>query len=165
MISYILAIIVSLSVLALDFLTKYLVKTNFALGESRPFIDGLLNFVYIHNEGAAWGILSGKRVVLLVVTITIMAACVFFLIKYARHNKLLFWAVSLVLSGGIGNMYDRFFRNGKVIDFLQFDFWQSFPVFNVADCAIVVGAGLLILYFILDMIKDYKEKKINNANN
>ncbi len=165
MISYIFAIIVSVLVLTLDFYTKYLVKTSFALGQSKPFIDGLLNFVYIHNEGAAWGILSGKRVVLLVVTIAIMAICVFFMVKYARQSKLLFWAISLVLSGGIGNMYDRIFRNGKVIDFLHFEFWPTFPVFNIADCAIVIGAGLLILYFVLDMIKDYKEKKINNADN
>ena len=164
MISYILAIFVSVSVLGLDFYTKYLVKTSFYLGEAKPFIKGLLSFVYIHNEGAAWGMLSGKRALLIIITLIIMAGCVIFLVKYAKKSKLLFWAVSLVLSGGVGNMYDRIFRNGKVIDFLQFEFWKSFQVFNIADCAIVIGAGLLILYFVIDIYKEYKEKKINNAS-
>ena len=74
-------------------------------------------------------------------------------------NKLMFWAISLVLSGGIGNLIDRIFRNGKVIDFLHFAFFKEFPVFNIADCAIVIGAILLVLYFILDMISDAKAKK------
>ena len=56
-------------------------------------------------------------------------------------------------------MIDRIFRGGNVVDFLHFEFFPSFPVFNVADCAVVVGAGLLILYFILDTIKEEKQKK------
>ena len=63
-------------------------------------------------------------------------------------------------------MIDRLFRRGLVVDFLQFDFWQDFPVFNIADCAIVIGCGLLILHFILDWIKEIKEKKVStDANN
>ena len=58
-------------------------------------------------------------------------------------------------------MYDRIFRNGNVIDFLHFDFWPTFPIFNIADCAIVIGAGLLILYFILDTVKEFKIKRDN----
>ena len=60
-------------------------------------------------------------------------------------------------------MYDRIFRGGEVIDFLHFEFWPTFPVFNIADCAIVIGAGLLILYFILDTIKEFKEKRQKNG--
>ena len=56
-------------------------------------------------------------------------------------------------------MTDRVFRDGNVVDFLHFEFFPSFPVFNVADCAIVVGAGLLILYFILDAVKEERLKK------
>ena len=61
-------------------------------------------------------------------------------------------------------MIDRIFRGGKVIDFLQFGFWEEFPVFNIADCAIVVGCGLLLLYFVIDTVKDYKNRKNDNGN-
>jgi signal peptidase II len=79
---------------------------------------------------------------------------------------LLFWAICLVLSGGIGNMIDRIFRSGNVIDFLHFEFWPQFPVFNVADCGIVIGAGLLILHFIIEAVNEYKARKqVENAEN
>ena len=63
------------------------------------------------------------------------------------------------MSGGIGNLIDRIFRNGNVVDFLHFTFMPNFPVFNVADCGVVIGAGLLILYFIIEMINDSRAKK------
>ena len=56
-------------------------------------------------------------------------------------------------------MIDRIFNDGKVIDFLHFEFWPTFPVFNVADCAIVIGSCLLVLYFIMDTAKETKTKR------
>lgn len=96
---------------------------------------------------------------MLSVTIIIMLICITMLLKFGVRNKLMFWAVVLVLSGGIGNMIDRIFRDGNVIDFLHFSFFSQFPVFNIADCGIVIGAGLLVLYFVLDIIKDNRAKK------
>ena len=96
---------------------------------------------------------------LLVITAVVMVICIVIIVKNGLKNKLLLWAMTLVLSGGVGNMIDRIFRNGIVVDFLQFDFWQSFPVFNVADCAVVIGGGLLILYFLIDTVKDFKQNK------
>jgi signal peptidase II len=84
--------------------------------------------------------------------------CFAMLLKHGLKNKLLFWAITLVLSGGIGNMIDRIFNGGVVIDFLHFEF-IDFPVFNIADCAIVLGGGLLILYFIVDFVKERRELK------
>ncbi len=159
MLSYILALFTGLLVLFFDQYTKELVIANFKLAESHEFIDGLINFVYIHNKGGAWGLLSGRTWILLSITIVIMFVCVVLLIKYGLKNKLMFWAVSLILFGGIGNMIDRIFRDGNVIDFIHLDFMPDFPVFNIADCAIVIGAGLLILYFVLDIIKDNRQKK------
>ncbi len=156
--AYISAIITAVLFLSLDQLTKYIVMSNMELFESVPFINGLMNFTYIHNTGGAWGILNRHTWVLIVFTAVAMAVCLFVLIKYARQNKVLFFALCLILSGGIGNMIDRIFRGGKVIDFLEFAF-IDFPVFNVADIAVCIGAGFLMLYFILDMIKEKKEKK------
>ena len=91
-------------------------------------------------------------------TIVIMLICLALLFKWGAKNKLLFWAMSLVLFGGLGNMIDRIFRDGNVVDFLHFEFWPTFPVFNVADCAIVIGVALLVIYFIFDTIKNMKKK-------
>lgn len=158
MISYILAIACSVLVLVFDQISKYLVSINFSLGETKPFLKGFIDLVYIHNRGAAWGMMQGKTWFLIGITSVMLLVCTFVLIKLGK-DKFLFWAVSLVLSGGIGNMIDRIFRGGSVIDFLHFEFWPTFPVFNIADCAVVLGAGLLILYFIIDMVKEKKNNE------
>ncbi|MGN0492903.1 MAG: signal peptidase II [Acutalibacteraceae bacterium] len=159
MISYALALLCGVLLLCADQLTKYYISVNFALGESHEFLKGFIDLTYIHNRGGAWGMLYGSTYILLPVTLAIMVFCIVFYVKYGKKNHLLLWAISLVMSGGIGNMIDRVFRDGNVVDFLHFEFFPSFPVFNVADCAIVVGAGLLILYFILDAIREERQKR------
>ena len=108
--------------------------------------------------------LSGKTYALLAITLAVMVMCVIIFIKYGKKSRLMLWALTLVLSGGIGNMIDRVFRGGSVVDFLHFEFFPSFPVFNIADCAIVLGAVLLALYFIFDLVKEEKQKKSNGEN-
>lgn len=158
MVIYIAAVLSGLAVLGLDQYTKHLVSTHFVLGESRTFIKGFIELTYIHNTGAAWGMLSGKTYILIAVTLAVMAVCIALFVKYAKGSRLMLWALTLVLSGGVGNMIDRVFRDGKVVDFLHFEFFPSFPVFNIADCAIVVGAVILALYFIIEIAAEKKEK-------
>ena len=157
--TYILAIAASVLFLIADRFTKWLVVSNFELYESKPFIPGCLDFTFIYNEGGAWGILSGKTWFLVVFTAIALVACVVLLVKNGRRNPIFFWAVCLIVSGGVGNMYDRIFNDGKVIDFLR-TLFVDFPIFNVADCAVVIGAGLLILHFVIDIVKEEKEKKL-----
>lgn len=158
--SYILAIVVAVLVIVIDQLSKLLIVNNFELLTCFPLIKGVFDFNYIHNSGAAWGMLSGKRMLLVAITLVIMAICVAWLVNAAKKNeKLSFWAVAVVVAGGVGNMLDRIFRGGEVVDFIQFAFWKSFPVFNIADCAIVIGCGLLVLSFLLDTIKEIRAKK------
>ncbi len=164
MISYILAFLCGVLLLGADQLTKYYISTSFVLGESREFLSGFIDLTYIHNRGGAWGMLYGRTYILLPITLVIMIFCIIFYVKYGKKSRLLLWAITLVMSGGIGNMIDRVFRGGNVVDFLHFEFFPSFPVFNVADCAIVVGAGLLILYFILDAVREEKQKKLKNPS-
>lgn len=164
MISYILAFLCGVLLLVADQLTKYYISTNFVLGESGEFLSGFIDLTYIHNRGGAWGMLYGRTYILLPITLVIMIICIIFYVKYGKKSRLLLWAITLVMSGGIGNMIDRVFRDGNVVDFLHFEFFPSFPVFNVADCAIVVGAGLLILYFILDAVREEKQKKLKNPS-
>ena len=163
MISYILAAVTGAIVLAADQFTKYLVSTNLEISKSYDilpkFLDKIIGITYIHNTGGAWGMLGGYTWLLLSVTIVVMLVCIALLLKCGVRDKLMFWSIMLVLSGGLGNMIDRIFRNGNVIDFLEFKFMR-FPVFNIADCAIVVGACLLLLYFFKDMIDENKKKHL-----
>ena len=162
MTSYILAIVCGIVFLGVDQLSKYYIISNFKLGEGCEFISGFIDIIYIHNKGGAWGILQGKTWLLIVITALLMITCFIFLFKAGKKNKLIFWSVTLILFGGLGNMIDRIFRDGNVVDFLHFEFFPTFPIFNVADCAVVIGAFLLIANLIFDSINDYKLKKQNS---
>ena len=155
---YIIAALTGLLVLGADQYTKYYIASHYALGQSHGFIPKILDITYVRNTGAAWGMLNDRTWLLIGITSVVMLICVALVLKYGTKNKLLFWAMILVLSGGIGNMADRIFRGGSVVDFLQFDFWRSFPVFNVADCAICMGASLLVLYFVIDLFREAKNR-------
>lgn len=157
-ITYIIAVICGIAVIALDQYTKYYIAGNYALAESHIFIPKVLDITYVKNSGAAWGMLSDRTWLLISITAVVMLICIALILKYGTKNKLLFWAMILVLSGGIGNMIDRVLRGGSVVDFLHFSFWPQFPVFNIADCAIVLGAGLLVLYFLIDLWHEAKQK-------
>jgi len=166
LLTYILAVVSAAVVLLIDQFSKMYIVGNYALFESHPFIKGLFNITFVENGGGAWGMFSGNTMFLLVVTAAIMIVCVYLLTQKAKNKPIYFWAICLVLAGGLGNMLDRIFRGGLVVDFIQFDFWKDFPVFNIADCAIVIGCGLLILHFLIEWIEEIKEKKgKTNADN
>ena len=156
--SAILAVICGLLVIGLDQLTKYLVTVMMEVNEVITVIPGVINLNRIPpNAGAAFGMFSGQTWFLITVTCVIMIVCVAMLIRKTFDSKLMFWALCLVLGGGVGNLIDRVFRGGNVVDFLEFDF-IDFPVFNVADIAVCVGAGLIVVYFIIDFVRDAREK-------
>lgn len=161
---YIIASIFAVLVVIIDQLTKAYVAANVPLAslasDTTPIIEGVLDLTHVHNNGGAWGLLGGYTWVLLSLTLLIMIVCIAMLIKNGFKSKLLFCSVCLILAGGLGNMIDRIFRGGVVVDFLQFHFWPTFPIFNIADIAVCVGAGLLLLYFIIDIYKEHKSRKM-----
>lgn len=137
----------------LDQITKGAVQNSFRLGETMPIIDGLFSFTYVQNRGAAFGMGASSSGIIraLVIFILPVAACFWLasLVWVERHrNKFLSLAYSLILSGAIGNLIDRFTMN-YVVDFLDF-YWKThhFPAFNVADTAISIGAILLFIEFL-----------------
>ena len=156
--TYILALVVAALVVVADQITKLLIATNLTSESCFPVLGGLFNIRFVENSGAAWSILEGKTWLLVAISLAIMAVCVFMLIKKTYGSKLMFWAISLVLAGGVGNLIDRVFRGGRVVDFIEFGF-IDFPVFNVADIAVCTGAGLVVLMFIIESIEDYKKSK------
>lgn len=160
----ILPVAAAVLILAADVVSKYFVARDFTVGQTSVIIPYIFDFCFIYNTGGAWGMLSDKTWLLTLITAALMIGVIIWLILKKISNKILFTAVCLILSGGVGNMLDRIFR-GKVVDFIQFAFWKGFPVFNIADCAVCIGAALLILYLLSDIIKEQKDKKEKqNAN-
>ena len=133
--------------LALDQWLKVWITANLPLGESMPFLPGFVELLTVHNYGAAWSSFSGQRILLLGVTVVIVGAVLFVLVRRIVRHPLGVAACSLVVSGGIGNMIDRF-RVGYVVDMFHFEFWTSYPVFNVADICVVTGAILGSIYYL-----------------
>lgn len=108
------------------------------------------------NTGAAWGIFSGKTITLVIVSIVMI--CLFFVFNHFVKNKNTWYCISLgfVLGGAIGNLIDRIWLK-YVRDFIFLDFFPSFPVFNLADSFLCVGAVMLAI-FILFMSERKNEK-------
>lgn len=157
--TYIIPLITAALVVGLDQLTKFLIDTNLTTSSAAiPLFGGLFNIHYVQNNGAAWSMLAGKTWLLVSISLIIMVICIYMLIKKTFGSKLMFWAVSLVLAGGVGNLIDRLFRGGNVIDFIEFGF-IDFPIFNVADISVCVGAALIVFYFIVDTVKEHKTDK------
>ncbi len=138
-------------IIALDQLTKLYIHSSFALGESIPVIPHIFNITYVRNLGAAFGIFRDHsetfRTVFFLTMPPIALIIILFMLKGVEtSDKWQVLSLSLIFGGAIGNYIDRI-RFGYVIDFLDFHIQErwSFPAFNVADSAIVVGVSLLLL--------------------
>ena len=144
----------------LDQLTKWLTVKHITEDEERiPIIDNFFGLTHITNDGAAWGILDDARWVFMLTSTVAIIVMIGFLYLGFSQNLLYDVSISIIISGGIGNMIDRI-AYGEVVDMLQFLF-IDFPIFNVADSFVCIGAGLLILALVLDIIKESKKVKEN----
>lgn len=159
-------------VLVLDQLTKWWIVNHLDLYESIPVIGEFFQITSHRNRGAAFGILQNQRWFFITVTVVIVMGLVWYLHKTVRQGRKLFpFALGLVLGGALGNFIDRL-RWGEVVDFLHFRFqfnWfgnsvdYHYPIFNVADSAIVVGVALIFLDTLLAWRKEKKELKTGDA--
>ena len=132
---------------AADQLFKLLVLRFLAGGPSVMVIPGLLQLTYVENRGAAFGIFQGRVGLLSLVTLAVLIALAVFLERGSVRHPAGRWSFCLILAGGFGNLIDRVFR-GFVVDYLDVSPLFSFPVFNFADCCVVCGSILLVLYFL-----------------
>jgi len=139
-------IIISILVIAGDQLTKQLVISYIGPYDTISVIPHVLDFVYVKNTGAAFSIFAGKTWFLALISLFVCIGLIYYLIRYKPEHKLFISSIALVLGGAAGNLIDRAFR-GSVVDFIEVIFIE-FPVFNVADIAITVGAVLLMVYVI-----------------
>ena len=147
-------IIMALTIIA-DQATK-LLTLEFLTDAPMKLIPEVLHLTYVENKGAAFGMLADHRWVFIVISTVAIAALVVYLFIKKPKDKLLCVSLALIAGGGIGNMIDRIFR-GFVVDMIDVT-CINFYVFNVADSAVCIGCGLLILYMILDEIRTKREK-------
>jgi len=136
----------AVAVVALDQVTKYLVRTNLSpVGTSVPVIGRLLRLTYTRNEGAAFGMLPGGRIAFMIVSFTVVVVIAGYVIRRRPHRPWVVVALGLLLGGAIGNLIDRAYF-GWVTDFIQVPF--DFPVFNVADSSVIVGVAMLVWWLL-----------------
>ena len=143
---------------AIDQFTKFVIKSNFDLYESREVIKNAFAITYIRNKGAAWGVMQGQRIFFLILTSIIIIGSFYILYNIIGNHKYIMLTITMTVlnAGAIGNMIDRA-KYGYVVDFLDFKL-INFPIFNVAD--IYVTCSMFALFILLIFV--YKEEDIND---
>jgi signal peptidase II len=143
--------IVVAMIFVVDFTTKRWVLANqeqFLAGID--LIDGILRFTYVRNAGAAFGMMQGARWILTAVS-GVAVVGLSFLISRSTTTGLKRVASTMILAGAAGNLVDRILYDGLVVDFVEMGFrGHTFPVYNVADIGVSVGAAVLVLSLLLD---------------
>ena len=154
---YILGLIGVLIGVALDQFTKYLAVAHIK-EDPIILIDGVLEFRYLENSGAAFGMMENMQWIFILFALLISAAALWLYFHIPMERKFIPMQIICITltAGAVGNMIDRIFR-GFVVDMIDVT-CINFYVFNVADSAVCIGCGLLILYMILDEIRTKREK-------
>ena len=178
MVAIIISVVVMLVLVVLDQVSKYFIVSAFDMGqhigkldldaleaiveglEPIELIPGVLNFRFVLNDGAAFGSMDNASWIFMILSTVAIIAILVYMFWKKPQNKLLLVSLTLITGGGIGNMIDRVWL-GYVIDFIDF---CAFPklwmwVFNVADSCVTVGAALLALWMIIDVVKDIRREK------
>lgn len=151
--------VIACIVIAIDQFTKWLVVNKMELYEQIPIIENFFYFTSHRNSGAAWGILEGQMIFFYVITVVVLIGVIYYMEKYARDNKILAIALSLILGGAIGNFIDRILHQ-EVVDFLDvMIFKYDFPIFNIADSSLVIGVIFVFIVTLIDEKQKGKELK------
>lgn len=161
---YMILILLSFLVVAIDQVAKIYIHTSFELGDTVSVINNFFNITYVRNMGAAFGIFSDsqetfRHVFFLSIPVVAVAVIIFFIYGLPEDELAQIISLSLISGGAIGNYIDRI-RYGYVIDFLDVHIKNiySWPVFNIADSAIVVGVSVLSILMVLEYFEEKKSK-------
>jgi len=133
-------LILAMAVVVIDQWSKYYVQTHMSLGMSIPLVPSIFHLTYILNPGAAFGILENQRTFFVIVGLLMIGAVLYLYPRIPANMRLLRLGTGLMMGGTVGNVIDRI-QTGYVVDFFDFRIW---PVFNIADIAIVVGVSCII---------------------
>ncbi len=155
--SVILPIVFCAVLVAIDQAVKFLVIEYLKPIEYLNVLDGILRLRYVENSGAVFGSFATHTFILTVFSVILLGFTIYFLVTNKSKSKFVNFCLLLMVSGGIGNIIDRI-RLHYVVDYIE-PLFVDFAVFNFADCLITVGAGMLIIYLIVDIFKDAKKDK------
>lgn len=153
--------VIAVLIIVADQISKYLVVHSVSVYDTLEVIPKVLDFVYVRNTGAAFSILDNMTWLLGLISIIFCALALVFVIKKKPKDKMLMLSLSMLFGGAMGNGIDRIFR-GFVVDFIETAF-MNFPVFNIADISITVGAAILIIYIMKKDAADMKNKEKNDV--
>lgn len=158
-------LLLALAVFALDQATKWIIKTRLELFETIPVLGEFFSITSVRNRGAAFGILQGQQAFFLIITVVFLVGISWYLHRMAKERKALTaTGLAMMLGGAVGNFIDRA-RYGEVVDFFKLHFRFSvfgldvdyvYPIFNVADIGIVLGAALVLLHALLEWRRESK---------
>lgn len=156
--------VISLAVIAvlilIDHLTKYLAVMTVKVNGPKEFLFGLFQFRYVENTGAAFSSFSNQTGLLTVITVIVLVLCLILLLSRKLKPMFLNICLMIVIAGGAGNAIDRII-NGYVVDFIE-PLFINFAVFNFADCCITVGAVMLVIFELYELISERKKKAEKN---
>ena len=145
------AIIIIILLTAADQLIKYWAIQELKPVGTMPFLHigdkKILDLTYLENNGAVFSSFAGMRWLLVGTTVVLMAFCAYWLVRHGKKSKLMTASLTLILGGGLGNMIDRVWH-GYVVDMLDISPLFDYPIFNLADCFVVVGAILGAVYYL-----------------
>jgi signal peptidase II len=142
--------VIAAVIIALDQFTKWLVVINMEVRESIPIIENVLYLTSHRNEGAAFGILQGQMWLFYIATVGVVAAIIYMIQTQLNGSRWYGAALSLVLGGAVGNFIDRVLE-GAVVDFIDmYIFTYNYPIFNVADMALVTGVIMVIIHVFME---------------
>lgn len=134
-----------------------LIAKKFTVGIDMETIPGFFKFLYTQNTGAAWSMFSGSTVALIIISVIIIALLGVYVFASKTKNPLFYVSLGLIVGGAVGNLIDRIFL-GYVRDFIKLEF-MNFPIFNTADCFLTVGVVCLVVYYLIEVVKESKKKK------
>ncbi len=143
-------LITMIVILGGDQLTKHLVSSSMQLGQSHEIIDNLFYFTYAQNTGVAWGMFAGHLSIFIIIALVAAIAIIAFFRKTGENDVLTRYGLVLTFAGLAGNLIDRLFF-GYVRDFIDVViFGYNFPIFNIADMAVVIGVALIIIEIVIE---------------
>ncbi len=148
-------------IVGLDQLTKWLAVVNLQGEDSFPLWRDVLHFTYTENTGMAFGMLKDHRWVFMVFSTVAIIGLAVYLFRFRPESRWMQISMAFIIGGGIGNMIDRIIL-GYVVDFIDFTL-INFAIFNVADSFVCIGAGMMIVYLVGDLVREIKLERAKKA--
>jgi signal peptidase II len=140
-------IFIGIALVIIDQIFKYMVNINMSLGQSYPLIKDFLAITYVKNTGIAFGLFKNNNLFMILVISLIIIILLYFYNKEKNKVFSLKIAITMLISGAVGNLIDRIYY-GFIVDYIDFSFW---PAFNLADSLIVIGSITLAVYLIFQV--------------